>query len=230
MSNIGEVVKTLTKTRIALGLGLALLNEGCATNNNQETNIISELQRTVPVVYPAAKTQRIASDYRDRYVNGQPRSSFSPINYSVDQEMPIGTEIVAAADGWAIAVVNDPVVGNRVKIDHPTRYFHKTKLPSGSEVSIPIPVMTTYGHLSEFKIPTTGATYVKRGQPIGLSGQTGMASIPVLDFATWYITGNTQNINPHLLWADGPGKMTCYDPNRKYQTDKLVLTLPTKCR
>ena len=86
-----------------------------------------------------------------------------PAHNGIDYGIPVGTPILAAADGVVIGYGNDEQgYGIYVKIDHDTHY-------------------TLYAHLSSNREVWTGRT-VKAGDKIGVSGNTGNSTAPHLHF------------------------------------------------
>jgi murein DD-endopeptidase MepM/ murein hydrolase activator NlpD len=142
----------------------------------------------------------------------------------IDVGAPIGTPVLAAADGIVTARDSSEREGDRVYLRHENG------------------VMSGYIHL-EGKIARDGS--VKRGEVIGTVGVTGggaSGKVPHLHFSVW--DGNTygdpnnlkslekDHINPHDWWYDGPGKITLFRPeldhSGKYddRPDKLTFPLP----
>jgi murein DD-endopeptidase len=93
-----------------------------------------------------------------------------------DFAVPIGSAVVAGAPGVVLRVANDPAFGGRkVCIDHGEGLF------------------TTSNHLSRALVAE--GERVQRGQPIGLSGASGLEFVA---FFPW--------VSPHLhynVWLDG---------------------------
>ena len=90
-------------------------------------------------------------------------------------DVPVGmyTPVMAAADGVVVTVGHDRNGwGNYVMIDH----------GSGNA--------TLYAHLSQFKVAS--GQFVKRGNTIALSGNTGRSTGPHLHFETW-VNGKRRN-------------------------------------
>ncbi|MBT8458508.1 MAG: hypothetical protein KJN60_02445, partial [Boseongicola sp.] len=52
-----------------------------------------------------------------------------------------------------------------------------------------------------------------------------------LHFEVWRgaDTNSLEVIDPHLVWADGVGRVTCFDGNRDYPEDDFVTTYSTAC-
>lgn len=89
---------------------------------------------------------------------------------------------------------------------------------------------TVYCHLKEVLVEP-GDT-VKRGDVIGLVGTTGNSgNVPHVHLElcvsmcpSGHADGDLKNTEDPLARADG-----CFDPNKQYPTDRLVLTYPVKC-
>lgn len=85
----------------------------------------------------------------------------------VDYAAPIGTPVMAAADGWVREFWpykrSHPVYGNMVIIEHTPGVF------------------TLYGHMSKVYIERRGQ-FVRQGEVIGLVGSTGISTGPHLHF------------------------------------------------
>jgi len=81
----------------------------------------------------------------------------------VDLRAPEGTEIYAVNDGKVVAVLNLSNYGKTIIVDHGLDIF------------------SLYLHLDKFKVAE--GQMIKRGQAIGLSGQTGYTTAPHLHFS-----------------------------------------------
>jgi len=86
----------------------------------------------------------------------------------VDLAAPIGTPIMAAADGRVIAIGTNGGFGKQIVLAHAGDY------------------RTYYGHLSKFKAGLKVGSRVKQKQIIGYVGQTGLATGPHLDYRIRY--------------------------------------------
>lgn len=130
-----------------------------------------------------------------------------------------GTPVLAPASGVVISSYFEPMAGHRIKID--LGRDEKGRL-----------VQAIFGHL-EKRLVRKGDNVV-RGQQIGTLGSTGLlaAGLPHLHY-TIYV-GNEQKtfepINPHWLWADGVGLVTCFDSSRTWPETPLKTTYPVPCR
>jgi hypothetical protein len=100
-------------------------------------------------------------------------NSFSNRHRAIDFGIPEGTSVFAADDGIVIGVLeNDRWEGNVLKVRH----------GDGLE--------TRYGHLLEILVPLDG--YVRMGEVIALSGNTGASTGPHLHFEV-YQDGEADN-------------------------------------
>ena len=94
----------------------------------------------------------------DRTYNGQERRR----HLGTDFDVPVGTPVAAVARGKVVFAQSLPVRGSAVVLDHG------------------VGVHSTYYHLS--RIDVKPGDIVNRGQPIALSGATGMVTGPHLHF------------------------------------------------
>ena len=95
---------------------------------------------------------------------------------STDFNVPLGTPLFADADGIITMEKYWDGFGNTLEIDHLNDWSSQ------------------YHHLSSFKVFL--GQYVYQGDLIGLSGQTGLATGPHVDYSVSY---NGRNINPERL-------------------------------
>ena len=114
-----------------------------------------------PMISPVDVKYRLGDGFRFREkhpVLGTPR-----MHYGQDFEVPYGTEVYATGNGTVIeAGWNSMGFGNFVVIDHGYG------------------LRSTYGHLSRINVPK--GLKVKRGDLLGLSGNTGTSSGPHLHY------------------------------------------------
>jgi murein DD-endopeptidase MepM/ murein hydrolase activator NlpD len=114
-----------------------------------------------PMISPVSVDWRLGDGYKFREIHpvlGTPR-----MHYGQDFSVPYGTEVYATGDGKVMeSGWNTGGFGNYVVIDHGYG------------------LRSTYGHLSEIKVPK--GMNVKRGDLIGLSGSTGTSSGPHLHY------------------------------------------------
>ncbi len=109
---------------------------------------------------PTNGRYRISSSFNPRRLHPV-TGRVSPHN-GTDYAMPIGTPVLTTGDGVVTRVENHPYAGKYIEISHGSQY------------------KTRYLHLDRFLVKR-GQT-VKRGQRIGLSGNTGRTTGPHLHF------------------------------------------------
>lgn len=107
-----------------------------------------------------------------RFFNNEPRKPHS----GIDIAAPLGTRIIAPADGKIIVTGNYFFNGNTVFIDH----GHG--------------LIGMYNHLDAIRV--NQGQSIKRGQVIGTIGKTGRATGPHLH---WSVSLNNARVNPLLL-------------------------------
>jgi murein DD-endopeptidase MepM/ murein hydrolase activator NlpD len=114
-----------------------------------------------PLISPVDVKYRLGDGFKFREIHpvlGTPR-----MHYGQDFSVPYGTDVHATGDGTVIeSGWNSGGFGNFIVIDHGYG------------------LQSTYGHLSQIKV--SKGTNVKRGDLIGLSGNTGTSSGPHLHY------------------------------------------------
>ena len=114
-----------------------------------------------PLISPVDVKYRLGDGFKFREVHpvyGTPR-----MHYGQDFSVPYGTEVYATGDGTVIeSGWNSGGFGNYIVIDHGYG------------------LQSTYGHLSQIKV--SKGVNLKRGDLIGLSGNTGTSSGPHLHY------------------------------------------------
>lgn len=129
------------------------------------------------------------------------------------------TPVLAAAPGRVTSSFFDPAYGQSIVIDH-------GRDENGERIT------TRYNHLS-FRDAQNGDV-VARGQMIGGLGISGFLAqgIPHLHFEVVRRTRDNKVIpmDPHLFWADGVGRVTCFDPARDIPALPFRITYPVICR
>ena len=126
----------------------------------------------IPAIQPVANKdlKRIASGWGYRF---DPIYHNRRFHEGMDFTAPVGTDIFATGDGTVIQAGWEQGFGNCIKIDHGYGYE------------------TLYAHLSEFKVEP--GQIVKRGEVIGLIGDTGKSTGPHLHYEVHY---RGQVVNP----------------------------------
>lgn len=114
---------------------------------------------------------KVTSTYGMR---NDPVSDGKKMHKGLDLSTAVGTEVLATADGEVIEVVSTPDgYGNHIVIKHGDMY------------------QTKYAQLSEFKVK--GGDLVKKGDVIGLSGNSGQSTGPHLHYEVYK---NGEDVNP----------------------------------
>jgi hypothetical protein len=162
--------------------------ENLKTETNIQYNSLTELTEKaaewkvmwehLPYIRPVDVTMPLGDGlkFREHHpVLGSPRWHFGQ-----DFRCPIGTEVYATGAGVVYFAGNEnDGFGNKVVIDHGYGY------------------RTTYGHLSEYRVKV--GQKIRRGDFIGLSGNTGVTTGPHLHYQI-DLFGN--HVNPLWYFAD----------------------------
>lgn len=138
---------------------------------------------------------------------------FGGVHAGLDVAGSHGDPILAAADGEvAIVVSGTASCGNGVIIRH--RQFER---------------FTVYCHLQEARVQMDQV--VKRGDVIGLMGATGNAGgVPHVHFELTSVASGHASMVHGVTFDPLPVIVGCFDPSRTYESDRLVLTYPIRCR
>jgi len=135
----------------------------------------------------------------------------------LDMVADVGTPVLAAAGGVVVKSTYGGAYGHQISILHsPTLDGRQLK--------------TNYYHLKSRDVME--GDRVERGSAIASLGRTGaLAAFPHLHFEL-RIQGDHvwEPMNPHLFWADGIGRVTCFDPQKSYPESPLLITYPVQCR
>lgn len=185
------------------------------------------------VVYPKdlKRRLRILSDFHSWIgVNGKRRSA---IHQGIDIKGRSGQSVIAIADGRVVETHVEKCWGPTVVIDHGTDKHGK-------------PLIALYGHVG--KILVREGQAVSRGDPVARLGnnhrkfkcivgvrhlhlqlgRTRRLSKGTFWGHAYFLVDSFHGVNPHLLWADGPYRVTCFEKVRKYP--RGTLTYPVPCR
>ena len=142
------------------------------------------------------------------------------VHEGIDVISHVGFPVLATHDGIVKSAYFEPFYGNRIELFH------------GEDENGRL-MLSRYFHLDK-RLVSPGDS-VKRGQQIATMGRTGIlsAGFPHLHFEVRYRDTPGQRlsvpINPHLLWFDGPGRITCYDRKADYSGDRFKTTYPVPC-
>ena len=121
--------------------------------------------------FPTVKQFRVSSNFNPRRLN--PVTGRIAPHKGVDFAVPIGTPVLAVGDGEVVQAKRSSGAGNYIAIRHGRQY------------------MTRYMHMK--KLLVKPGDKVKRGDRIGLSGNTGRSTGPHLHYEIWI---NNQAVNP----------------------------------
>ncbi|ACS85928.1 murein DD-endopeptidase MepM [Musicola paradisiaca] len=121
--------------------------------------------------FPTMKQFKISSNFNPRRLN--PVTGRIAPHRGVDFSMPVGTPVLAAGDGEVVVAERDSEAGNYIAIRHGRQYT------------------TRYMHMTRLLVKP--GQRVKRGDRIGLSGNTGRSTGPHLHYEIWI---NQQAVNP----------------------------------
>lgn len=172
------------------------LNEQLMNSNHAQRSIEAEEERLRKVLNNYLKEKKSESvttedltsyEKKDRFIpnlipiKGEYAISqfFSEDHPAIDFAAAEGTEVLASAAGEILAVYEDEYFGKVVLIDHLNEYA------------------TMYAHLAMAIYESK--TFVKKGEPIGLVGNTGNSSAPHLHFE---ILEKGKNINPKQMLSN----------------------------
>ena len=172
----------------------------------------------------------IASDFKSKTDALDRRRSQT--HQGIDIIGPVGTEIIAIADGRVLLAKDETCWGPTIMIDHSTQ---------GNK-----PLIALYGHLDEMLVNDN--ELVKRGQLIGRLGDKAKSRQCVFGIRHLhlqlgrevqakekrdqyggynYFLKDRYGLNPHQFWADGQGQVTCFVSGRNYPEGKI--TWPLHC-
>lgn len=147
------------------------------TEKSRQLTGIFEKQRsllaTTPSVWPVRGYLSAGFGNRKDPFTGLP--DFHP---GLDISAPLGTKILAPADGTVIFVGVKGGYGNAVTVDHGRG------------------IVTHYGHMDAFNVRVGQA--VRRGSVLGFVGSTGRSTAPHLHYEVW-LNGSNQNPLTYIL-------------------------------
>ncbi len=133
--------------------------------------------------FPTSKQFRVSSNFNPRRIN--PVTGRVAPHKGVDFAMPVGTPVLAVGDGEVVVAKFSGAAGNFVAIRHGRQYT------------------TRYMHMRQLLVKP--GQKVKRGDRVGLSGNTGRSTGPHLHFELWV---NQQAVNPLTAKLPSSGGLT----------------------
>ena len=148
-----------------------------ATKSHELTGVFDKqrsLLATTPSVWPVRGYLSTGFGNRNDPFTGQ--RDFHP---GLDISAPLGTKVLAPADGTVIFTGPRGGYGNAITIDHGRG------------------IITLYGHLDAFNV--RAGQSVRRGSVLGFVGNTGRSTGPHLHYEVWF---NGSNQNPLLYILD----------------------------
>ena len=173
---------------------------------------------------PIAREQRsarIVSDYNSIYgPNGAPNRLpyWQSPHSGVDFGGNFGDAVIAPADGLVVVkdYHNAETCGNGLAIYHGF-----------------LPGYTTYCHLQDVFVQP--GREVKRGELIGTLGNSGVArncrpQCPIVHMELSTAAWGHPKAKPGETFDPVQSSDGCFDPDKKYPTDRLVLTYPVRCK
>lgn len=182
-------------------------------------------------IYPEgiSPDNRIISDFHSWIgVNGKRRKN---IHQGIDIAGPHGQEIIAIADGRVIETHVEKCWGPTVVIDH------------GKDVNGK-PLIAAYGHV--YFIVVLKGDEIYRGDVIAHLGNnhhnykciSGVKHLHLQLGREWrelkdsywghayFLRDSFNSLNPHLLWANGPYKITCFDKKKSFRPGTITYPIP----
>jgi murein DD-endopeptidase MepM/ murein hydrolase activator NlpD len=173
------------------GVGGATSMELAAPSKDLSPDALHEMDRTLASLSERSKQLEVI--YRDQklllastpsvwpvrgYLSAgfgnriDPFTGLKDFHPGIDISTPIGTKVLAPADGVVISCGEKGAYGNAIQVDH------------GYDI------VTRYGHLSGFNVKP--GQRVHRGDVLGFVGSTGRSTAPHLHYEVW-VRDQTQN-------------------------------------
>ncbi len=141
---------------------------------------------------------------------------------------PQGTPVVAAADGQIIQVGHDnPAYGGWIMIE--TAVTHQLSIETLDGRPATLPVYVHVVHIDPIEGLARGQR-VTAGDVIARVGAAGKPYIGPrshVHFSARTCESHWCHIDPNEFWQNGPGKVTCFDPNNRPSQAQIVA--PLKC-
>ncbi len=198
------------------GLSTSLLVSGCDYDQYGENAYYKdEAVQKIDVVSPP-NVPFISQQFRI-YPPDSEAGKLDGEHPGIDIREFTGYPVIATASGRVVKSYYGVTYGNQVEIAH---------VPDAGGK----PIRTVYKHL-DTRLVKTGDT-VQRGQKIATLGATGALALwPHLHFETYAGSGqNSWPVDPHLHWANGIGRVTCFDSERTYQIAPYKASFPVPCK
>ena len=186
--------------------------------------------RAIDVTYPAG-IKKIDSDFQSDF--GMDGGARRNEHQGIDIGGRSGQPILAVADGTVLEATAEGCWGPTVAVDHGND-------ANGNKV------VALYGHVGEMlvsegdqikradviaRLGEIRGTYECVGANLHLHFQLGRLyrdknSKSSYWGSNYFLEDGRTGVNPHLYWADGPGKVTCFELNRIYPPGSLTYPFP----
>ena len=172
-----NITKKLAQVLILTTMAIAITTQSLQSEPKwqKELNAIEQQTYSAPYKRPFAR-HLVSSRYGQREIEkgGYVVNEF---HRGVDYAVPVGTPVASAGDGQVIKVFTNKAYGLHYIVDH--------GVVSGNKV------LTLYAHLSEPYL--VKGQWVKAGDILGLSGDSGNAEGPHLHFEV--LAGKVKPVN-----------------------------------
>lgn len=210
----------------ALAMGLIGLTPACTLYEGGVARFHGEENpHGVPLSVPEGV--RILSDFKSRYTTiGTLRAkepNISSIHKGIDIAGNPGDAVLSPTFGYVTVAIRGGSKGGLVEIKNPVPY-NLADLMENFTSPYYERLRVQLLHLG--RILKKEGDEVNVGDVIGTIGTEGTYK-PHVHMSVW--SGGTL-VNPHKLWLNGVGIVTCYDPAKQpYPKDRFYLVAPTKC-
>lgn len=143
------------------------------------------------------------------------------VHHGIDFGGVAGTEVISATHGTVVRRSFDECSGPGLIVKTDISAAHEDKTG---------PVFVRYAHVEPYESIVPGLK-LKPGDPIGttipLRRTKCHGSREHVHYELRVLNNARRHIDPHLHWADGPGKVTCYTDGMKVPPGKAVA--PIRC-
>jgi murein DD-endopeptidase MepM/ murein hydrolase activator NlpD len=143
----------------------------------------------------------------------------------IDFRAPPGSSVIAPTSGEVKMAIRRGTYGGGLLVIESPILMDVGKLMAGAtpEFSYYDTVTVKVSHLD--RVYKEEGEWVEAGELVGAVAAD--VEHPIVHLETW--TGGTL-LNPHYLWLDGTGIVTCFDPARApYPRDRFFLLAPVPC-
>jgi murein DD-endopeptidase MepM/ murein hydrolase activator NlpD len=143
--------------------------------------------------FPQGKEYRVIQGYNDSFSHNELTS-----RYAIDFSLQIGDTVTSADDGYVVGVIED------YKYYGSTQEWRDTDKSNFITVYHPHSgLFTQYVHLHHKGALVKVGDYVKKRQPIGISGMTGFTTIAHLHFNVKYPTEENDLVSTDIDFENG---------------------------